>query len=138
MTQLRRAENELNRVGLKVFVITFDDSVLARNYVASTGLPWPLLIDRQRQAYRAYGMERASWWQLYHPGSLLRYLKLLALGQRPGRPGEDWHQLGGDVLIDPQGIVRLHHVSQDPHDRPSVDQILAALKKTEQASSQGN
>ena len=35
-------------------------------------------------------------------------------------------QQGGNVLIDPGGIVRCHHIGRGPADRPSVRVILAA------------
>jgi hypothetical protein len=31
--------------------------------------------------------------------------------------------LVGDVLIDPEGIVRVHHVGTGPADRPSVSSL---------------
>ncbi|HSH13152.1 MAG TPA: SelL-related redox protein, partial [Desulfurivibrionaceae bacterium] len=34
------------------------------------------------------------------------------------------HQRGGDVLIDPNGMVRLHHIGKGPADRPRVEDIL--------------
>ena len=42
-------------------------------------------------------------------------------------------QRGGDVLIDPDGIVRMHRVGKGPADRPGVErflQIVAAGGKT--------
>ena len=99
---------------------------MAMEYAQSTQLEWPLLLDTERQLYQAYGMERASWWALYNPVSIWKYLKLICAGKGPGKPGRDWRQLGGDVLIDPRGIVRLHFVSINSHDRPSVEAILAA------------
>jgi len=32
------------------------------------------------------------------------------------------------VLIDPDGIVRLHHVGEGPADRPAVSDLLAAAE----------
>lgn len=103
---------------------------MAKSYVESTNLEWPLLLDDEnQQVYREYGLQRASWWALYNPLSILRYLKLILSGTRPGKPGKDWEQLGGDVLVDPDGIVQLHHVSQNPHDRPEVETILDLVRK---------
>ena len=83
-----------------------------------------MLLDPNRELYKAYGMGRGNWWAIYNPFSILKYLYLIARGRRPGRPGKDWRQLGGDVLIDPTGIVRLHHLSKDPHDRPTASEIF--------------
>ena len=109
--------------------MTFDGDVLAKAYVQHMKLPWPLLEDAKRELYRAYGMTRGSWWQIYSPASILDYLRLIFTGRLPGKPGKDWRQLGGDVLIDPSGIVRFHHVSQTPHDRPRIDAILDVIRK---------
>jgi hypothetical protein len=40
-------------------------------------------------------------------------------------------QLGGDILIDPGGYVRLHHVGKSPADRPTVKSILGVVRNAE-------
>ena len=97
---------------------------MALAYIRETDLKWPLLLNPDKKLYAAYGFDRGSWWALYNPLSIFRYLKLIFQGVRPGIPGSDWHQLGGDVIIDPGGIVRLHHISTNPHDRPSIESLL--------------
>ena len=97
-------------------------------FIRDTELPWPLLVDTHRSLYRAYGMERGSWWQLFGPPAIWIYVKLMAKGRRLHRPGSDVQQLGGDVLIDPAGTVRLHHIGSGPADRPSVAQLLASIR----------
>ena len=104
--------------------MTFDADPLALAYVRQTDLSWPLLLDKDRTLYRGYQMDRGAWWAIYGPASLWHYLTLIIKGQRLQRPGTDWRQLGGDVLIDPSGIVRFHFVSTSPHDRPGVESML--------------
>ena len=118
----------LDTLGLSICVVTFDKELLAQEYALQTQTCWPLLIDTDRSLYRAYGMDRGSAWQIYGPQAIWIYLKLLARGRRLQPSGSDYHQLGGDVLIDPSGIVRLHHVGQGPHDRPQLADVLAAIK----------
>jgi len=115
-------------LGLQVKVVTFDADFLALAYVKQTGLEWPLLLDEDQSLYQAYGMSAGSWWAIYNPVSIWNYLKLMATGTRPGKPGKDWRQLGGDVLIDPDGIIQLHYVSTDPHDRPWIKDIFALVE----------
>lgn len=122
--QLRQIANKLDESNVKVAVVTFDDTPLARAYVEQTQLAWPLLLDTKRELYTAYGMGKASWWTLYNPIILLRYVKLILSGREVGTPGKDWSQLGGDILVDPHGIVRMHFVSESPMDRPTPNQIL--------------
>ena len=127
MAQLRQHQSELDRLGVDVKVVTFDNDFMAQAYVRETKLTWPLLFDSKQDLYKAYGLLRASWWTLLNPVTILGYLKLLWRGVSPGRPGRDWQQLGGDILIDPAGMIRLKHISNDPHDRPSVTAILKII-----------
>ena len=75
-------------------------------------------------------MEKASHWTLYSPTSIWHYLSLIMRGRRLQKPGSDWHQLGGDVLVDPEGILRMYFVSTSPHDRPTVAAILDVVRQT--------
>lgn len=116
-------------MGIEVAIVTFDSGFMARAYVEQTQLAWPLLIDTDRKLYRAYGMEQVGWWAIYGLPSIWHYLQLIFLrGRRIEKPGSDFRQVGGDVLVDPQGIVRFHYVSKSPHDRPTVEAILAARR----------
>ena len=111
-----------------VRIVTFDDDFMAKLYVKQTELEWPLLLDVDRQLYRGYHMEVGSWWSILNPVSIAKYVGLLLRGQRLQKSGSDYRQLGGDILVDAAGIVRLHHVSQNPHDRPAVDELLAVIR----------
>ena len=126
---MREQQTELSRRNVTVAVVTFENDYFARNYVAETGLSWPLLIDGERALYRGYGMLAASFWDLWGPKTWWAYGKLLLQGEKLHAAGSDVSQRGGDVLIDPDGIVRLHHVGNGPADRPSVEDILALLDR---------
>ena len=121
---MREHQARLSELGVEVAVVTFD-AEMARSYAEQTKLPWPLLVDSDRQLYQAYGMERADWWSIYGPSSIWHYMKLIfGRGRKIEKPGSDYRQLGGDVLIDPAGLVKFHYVSESPHDRPEVQEIL--------------
>ena len=128
MSQLRHQQERLKDLKIQVKIVGFDSDALARDYVQQTELSWPLLLDTNRELYSAYGMERGSWWSVSNPVAIARYVGLMLGGQKPGKPGCDVFQLGGDVLIDPDGIVRLHHASVDPHDRPSPEAIFEIVE----------
>jgi alkyl hydroperoxide reductase subunit AhpC len=134
VSQLRQSANEFAEAGVQVAIVTFDADFMATAYVKQTGLQWPLLIDHERKLYRAWHFDRATWWDIYGPVSVWNYLKLIARGRKIAKPGEDWLQLGGNVLIDPKGIVRMHHRSKTPHDRPGVQEILSVVKSQTQNS----
>lgn len=109
-------------------VVTFEATPVVRAYIAETHVDWPILIDQNRALYRAYGMHRGRLRDIWGFKTWLAYAKELARGRLPKYSGADTRQLGGDVLIDPAGVVRFHHVGTGPADRPSVATILEARR----------
>jgi hypothetical protein len=127
VAQLRQYEKQFDTAAVDIKVVTFDNDFLSEAYVRETEMKWPLLLDESKAVYSAYGMTRGSLWDLYNPISIAKYLGLMFRGRSPGKPGSDWHQLGGDVVIDPEQIVRMHFVSDNPHRRPDVESILGLI-----------
>jgi len=117
-------EQSFSDLGIQIVVCTFQAGHFARGYVEDTGLRWPLIVDEQRQLYHAYGMRKAKLWDLLGPAVWWTYFLELLRGQLPNWPQADTQQQGGNVLIDPAGIVRFHHVGAGPADRPSVKELL--------------
>jgi alkyl hydroperoxide reductase subunit AhpC len=126
---LWQQRSQLENLDVQTRVVTFDSGFMAKAYVRDTGITWPLLLDPGQELYKAYAMKRGSRRDVYGLSSIGKYLQLIARGQLPGRPGRDWQQLGGDVLIDRKGVVRFHYVSEGPHDRPTVEQLLAPIRE---------
>lgn len=125
---MREHEAELAELRVAVAVVTFEAGFLARQYVEDSGLAWPLLVDEQRELYRGYGMLAASFWDIWGPKTWWAYLKAVLHGQKLQQSHGDISQRGGDVLIDPEGTVRLHHVGEGPADRPSLAQLLEVIR----------
>lgn len=125
--QLQQAKERIEGLKIQVLAVTFEREDLARLYVEETELVWPMLVDNDRELYAEYGMERGGWWTVFGMHSWAHYIKLLLRGRKLRRPTNDVRQLGGDVLIDPEGIVRFHFVSRSPIDRPSVDELLETV-----------
>jgi hypothetical protein len=121
---LRDHEDEFTKRNAKIAVVTFENDFFARNYAAETSLTWPLLVDDTRETYRSYGMLSASYWDVWGPKTWWVYLKQVMKGARLRKPEGDIYQRGGDVLIDPTGIVSLHHVGAGPADRPAIETIM--------------
>jgi len=98
-------------------------------------IPFTLLIDERRSAYRAYGLGRASWLRMLTPRTLAPYIRLALTTRGVPRSGQsqDKQQMGGDFLVDPAGQIALAHASHDPADRPDVGAFLAAIDAAERA-----
>jgi hypothetical protein len=135
---LRRAGNALESLGIAVVVVTFQPPAVARAYAAETGLAWPLLVDEDRTLYAAYGMGRGRGRDIWGLASMAAYGRLLLRGQLPRAAAGDVYQLGGDVLVDPAGLVRIQHVGTGPADRPAVDAILDAVRGAPPAPAAGS
>ena len=114
----------MRELGVRVCIVTFEGEEAARTYAAETETPWPVLSDSRRGLYEAYGMGQLSWRQLAQPSALALYLGEILKGKLPRRPEADPHQAGGNVLIDPAGVVRLIHAGRGSADRPTVQHLL--------------
>jgi hypothetical protein len=126
---LRDREEEFHRRKVQIVVVTFENNFMARKYAEESSLTWPLLVDDNRETYRNYGMLTASFWDIWGPMTWWAYLTELRKGAKLQRPEGDISQRGGDVLIDPAGIVTLHHVGAGPADRPPVSKLLQGIDR---------
>ncbi len=133
MTQLRHSKEDLEQEGVRVKIVTFDSEALGQWYVSNLGIEWPILLDTERNLYRGYGLLTGSWWTLGSPVAIWKYVKLIFAGHGSLKKGKDIRQLGGNVLIDPRGIVRMHVVCSTPFDRPTVDSVLAVVRSDSSA-----
>jgi len=131
---LRRHADQVERLGLEIVVVTFEARERAEEYVRETGLRWPLLLDRRRVLYSAYGMGRGRWSAIWGPPTWWAYIRLIGWGHRLRRPTGDIRQLGGDVRVDPAARVALHHVGKGPADRPAVAALFERVRQGQRDS----
>jgi len=113
-----------------VAVVTFSAPERVAAYQRDDLAPLTVLVDADRAAYRAFGMTRGSVRRVWGPKVWRAYARLLRRGRRLRRPTEDILQLGGDVVIGPDGTVTYQFRSEDPDDRPAVEELLAAVRAT--------
>ena len=119
---------EFRELDTTIAVISFGDSTFAQQWVAETDECFRLLVDPERKVYGAYGLQqslRRSW----NVKTVVRYVQLMRDGQPWRGIQGDSTQLGGDFLIDAQGVLRLAYRSQDPTDRPSISTLLDTLRQ---------
>ena len=125
---MQQAAEQIRQLPLDVMAVTFQSGDVVDRYVQRTGWPWPFIVDPDRELYTAYAMHRGSLWAIWGPRSWWGFLKLILKGRPLERPSGDVYQLGGDVLVDPSGGLRLHHVTRIPLDRPEVESILEIIR----------
>jgi len=125
---LRSQQEELKKLNAAVVIITFGPAYLVKNWIEETQAPFLVLIDEERAAYRAYGLERSlvrSW----GIKTIWQYAQLLLSGRRWRGIQGDSGQLGGDFIVDTQGMLRLVHPSQNPTDRPPISELLQIFEQ---------
>ncbi len=106
-----------------MIVITFEPLRADVLLLAKEQMSFPYYLDEQRKLYRDYGLFKAGFWNLWGPRTWLIYLRLLLKGRKILKSQSDIQQRGGDVLIDPGGIIRFHYISNGPADRPDPELI---------------
>ena len=127
MAQLRSYVAELEALLTRVVLISFGSTLGAKTWLEETKAPFLILLDPQRIAYRAYGLER-SLLRSWEPKVWWHYARLILAGQRWRGIQGDSSQLGGDFIVDQNGIIRLAYSSHDPTDRPTISQLMAVLE----------
>ena len=101
-----------------------------RSYQEIKQWPFPLYADPDRKVYEAFELRRLSWWKLFGPRVVLKYLKLLFKGGRLQRtPGDDIAQGGGDFLVTIAGGLMYEFRSDDPADRPTIKELKKAVER---------
>ncbi len=111
-----------------VVLITFTGPRNLRGFRHRLGLAYPVLADETRGVYRAYGLGRGAWWQIWSLRTLRTYGRLMRAGARLSRPTGDIHQLGGDFVVDSDGVLVYTYRSKRPDDRPSVEELVDAVR----------
>lgn len=112
-----------------VVLITFTRQRNLRAFRRLLSVNYPVLADEARAVYRTYGLGRGRWWRIWSWRTLRTYGRLLRAGHRLRRPTEDTRQLGGDFVVDSDGRVAYVYRSRRPDDRPSVDELVAAVSR---------
>lgn len=114
-----------------IAVVTFAAPERLAAHRAHLGVRFVFLTDPDRSLYRALGAERGTARQIWSPGTLRMYARLLRRGRHLRRPTEDIHQLGADAVVGRDGRLRYLALPTSPDARPPVSQMITALGRDE-------
>lgn len=123
--------SELQALGAQVMAISFGTPYWAQVWLQETEAPFPLLLDPTHDSYRAYGLTRSRW-RAFSPRTLLYYWRAARNGDEILESRGDASQLGGNFIIDRDGVVRFAYESKEPVDRPEVEELLEVMRKRAQ------
>jgi hypothetical protein len=128
--QLHRARAQFEQAGGNLVLIGQATPRHAAHFRRRQGIQLRVLADEDRVSYEAAGAKTAGVFDLWHP-------KVVAKGALTGareraiqtRTIGDANQLGGALVIAPDGTVTWSHMSQDAGDNAAPEEILAAVRK---------
>lgn len=131
LSQLREAHPDIVALGAGAVAVATGADYQARALM-SEGLPFPALLDPDKNLYRALGIERIPWDQWLRLSTWTRYLGSLRRA-RQGRLTGDIFQAPGVVVLDAERTIRYLHRGTTLGDYPSLPEILDALRAVAKA-----
>jgi peroxiredoxin len=128
--QLHRARDQFEAAGASLTLIGQVTPRHAAHFRRRQGIELPVLADEDRASYRAAGAKVATMGELLGPKVVAKGLATsartgLVQGRTVGHPA----QLGGAMVIAPDGRVVFSHMAQDASDNAEPEEILAVLRR---------
>jgi AhpC/TSA antioxidant enzyme len=118
---------EFRERGADVVAIGMGRVDMAKHFADSRSIPFRLLVDHDKDSYRALGLGTGSWLDVTGPKVWVRGIKGMAKGHASALPRQDPKQFGGVMVVDKGGEVRYLHRAKDSADNPPIDEVLDAL-----------
>jgi len=89
-----------------------------------------MVSDEDRLLYRHFGFRSCAVRETWSVRTQTWYAEARVSGRvlTRGRVGDDLHQLGGDVVVGPGGVLWVYQ-SETPDDRPTVKQLLEVCEE---------
>jgi len=126
---LHRARSEFESTGGRLVLIGQATPRHAAHFRRRLQIDLPVLADERRESYKAAGAKMATFNELLGPRVVAKGVATSAkYGVRQGRTIGHPAQLGGAMVIEPDGSVAWSHMSEDASDNAPPEEILAALR----------
>lgn len=133
--EMRDHAVELEQAGLQVVLIAPARADAAAAFVEEMKLPFAMLTDPRREAYRAYGLTEGSRGQLVNTRIVTRAAAAMLHGTMPGKPDSRLSkQLPGTAIVDTDGRLRMMRAASDASDHMTTKQLLEAAAKIQRES----
>jgi hypothetical protein len=127
--QLHRAREAFEAAKVGLVLIGQATPRHAAHFRRTMGIELPVLADRKRESYDAAGAKIATFSELLGPKSVgIGVARAVRSGGRvrQGRTIGHNAQLGGALVIRPDGEVAFAHMSEDASDNASPEELLSA------------
>jgi peroxiredoxin len=126
---LDRARDQFEAAGARLTLIGQVTPRHAAQFRRRQGIELPVLADEDRASYKAAGAKMGSIGDLLGPKVVAKgALTTLQTGRFQTRTAGHPAQLGGAMVIKPNGEVAWSHMSRDASDNASPQEILEAVQ----------
>ena len=126
---MQQSYEEIRELGADVVAVSFEPLQRLKKQVEDMRLPFPILSDPGLETYRAYGVRRGSFGDVFNLGAALQFLRLLFKGRWVWAGHGDIMQLGGDFIISQDGLLKYSHPASSSQDQADVDALLEELRR---------
>lgn len=137
MTQLHAARDRLAAANASALIVCHGNPDGARSWKEQVGHDFPMVADEEKKLYSGlFGFQAGSFFSIFGLSSISYYARAWWSGKTipRGRRGDDIYQLGGDAIVDGgneggegKGNVVYTYASQNPADRPAIEDLLKEL-----------
>ena len=126
--QLHRERKDFEKLGVQIAVVGHSSLRYAQAFVDETGIELPVYVDVQRVIYKALSFKRPML-SFLNPKMFMRAAEARKNGfTQPGVHG-DAFQLGGAILLMPDGSLPYRYTSHYPGDHPKHEDLKEAIRK---------
>ena len=130
---MNRAREDFEAAGVGLVLIGQATPRHAQHFRRKFELEIPVLADEKRASYRAAGAKIATMGELLGPKSVskgishsMRSRGAIRQGRVIGHPA----QLGGAMIVTPDGRVAWSHMAEDASDNAANEELLEAARRS--------
>jgi peroxiredoxin len=134
--RLHRLRDDFEAAGVRLVMVGHGTPEMAAAFRRAQGVDLPVLVDPERHIYEVIGAKVATLPELIGPRQVLAGLRASIksrtrqgnIAVHQGRIIGHAAQLGGVLVIAPDGSIRYAHLSETASDYPSAREVLAAAR----------
>ena len=124
---MRDREEEIEATGTKVVAIGMGRPDMAAFFRDQFDIPFTLLVDHEKQTYRALQIKKGTWFDVSGPQNWARFAKAFLSGKGVAKPEQDPLQMGGVAVVQQGGRISFIHRSEASADNLPIDDLLEEL-----------
>jgi peroxiredoxin len=137
--QLHRDREKFEEAGARLVLIGQGTPEEGAHFLKEQRVDLPLLVDKSRESYRRAGTKTATFSELLGPVVVAKGILSSIRNRKPqGRTVGHPAQLGGVLVITPDGSIPYAHLSDDASDNPPNEEVLKAVRAVTAESSRSH